>query len=112
MPRELPHVYTECARIWNPIHTERRVALAAGLPDIILHGTATWALACRELVARELDGDPRPLRRLAGSFRALVIPGAAVALRYAETSPGRFAFEVLNEAGERAISDGLAIADR
>src|SRR6185295_9608589 len=40
----LAHVYTECARIWNPIHTDRAVARAAGLPDIILHGTATLAL--------------------------------------------------------------------
>ena len=24
------HTYTECARIWNPIHTDRAVALAAG----------------------------------------------------------------------------------
>ncbi len=50
IPREMPHVYTECASIWNPIHTERAVALAAGLPDIILHGTATWALAGREVL--------------------------------------------------------------
>src|SRR5581483_7236409 len=28
----LPYTYTECARIWNPIHTERRTALRAGLP--------------------------------------------------------------------------------
>lgn len=38
--RSFAHVYTECASIYNPIHTERRVALAAGLPDIIVHGTA------------------------------------------------------------------------
>ena len=39
------HVYTECARIWNPIHTDVAYARAAGLPDIILHGTATLALS-------------------------------------------------------------------
>ena len=39
------HLYSECARIWNPIHTDRAAALAAGLPDIILHGTATLAKA-------------------------------------------------------------------
>ena len=44
VPASAAHVYTECARIWNPIHTDRAVALAAGLPDIILHGTATMAL--------------------------------------------------------------------
>jgi len=27
-------VYTECARIWNPIHTDAAVAKAAGLPAI------------------------------------------------------------------------------
>src|SRR5262245_21885034 len=31
--REAAHVFTECAGIWNPIHSERRVALGAGLPD-------------------------------------------------------------------------------
>ena len=39
------HVYTEGARIWNPIHTDAAVAARAGLPGIILHGTATLALA-------------------------------------------------------------------
>ena len=28
----LAHVYTECARIWNPIHTDRAVALARRAP--------------------------------------------------------------------------------
>lgn len=39
------HVYTECARIWNPIHTEWAAARSAGLPDLLLHGTATLAIA-------------------------------------------------------------------
>jgi acyl dehydratase len=56
--RAAPHVYTECAQIWNPIHTERRVALEVGLPDIILHGTATWALAASQLINRCADGEP------------------------------------------------------
>src|SRR5215475_2966678 len=38
-------VYTECARIWNPIHTDVAVAKRAGLSAPILHGTATLALA-------------------------------------------------------------------
>ena len=40
VPYHLGHVYTECARIWNPIHTDLAVARAAGLPGPILHGTA------------------------------------------------------------------------
>lgn len=43
------HVYTECARIWNPIHTDPEYARAAGLPGIILHGTATLALSVSRL---------------------------------------------------------------
>jgi acyl dehydratase len=46
------HVYTECARIWNPIHTDVEYARAAGLPDIILHGTATLALSVSRILAK------------------------------------------------------------
>jgi len=52
------HVYTECARIWNPIHTDETVARAAGLPGIILHGTATLALCIARVVSRDLGNDP------------------------------------------------------
>jgi len=34
VPAWAAHVYTECARIWNPIHTDVAVATAAGLPAI------------------------------------------------------------------------------
>lgn len=65
------HVYTECARIWNPIHTDPVVARAAGLPDIVLHGTATLALAVH--AAMETFGvRPEQVVRLGGSFRAPV----------------------------------------
>lgn len=57
------HVYTECARIWNPIHTDKQVALAAGLSDIILHGTATMAKAVSVLVGEYCGGDPLRVRR-------------------------------------------------
>jgi acyl dehydratase len=88
IPREMPHVYTECASIWNPIHTERTVALAAGLPDIILHGTATWALAGREIVRVYGEGDPRRLRRLHGRFRAMVLPGTEIRVEHARGADG------------------------
>ena len=112
IPVEMPHVYSECARIWNPIHTERAVARAAGLPDVILHGTATWALAGREIVARCAGGDPTRLRRLFGRFRAMVFPGTSIELRHrgaAQRGGGaRVWFSVRNAAGEEAIAGGLA----
>jgi acyl dehydratase len=102
------HVYTECADIWNPIHTERRVALAAGLPDIILHGTATWALAARELVSRCAKGDPSRLLRLAGRFSAMIVPGSSISLEYADAAPV-VPFEVSNAGGDPAIAEGRAV---
>ncbi len=114
VPREMPHVYTECARIWNPIHTEREVALAAGLPDIILHGTATWALASREVLRAYGGGDPRRLRRLYGRFSAMVIPGTSIAVEHAPAGEaedgGRLVgFRVLNAEGQEAVSQGVAV---
>ena len=105
--RELPHVYTECADIWSPIHTERAVALAAGLPDILAHGTSTWALAAKEIVAARLGGDPGRLARLAGRFTGMVIPGTTITIRHAAALGGA-RFEVLAADGSKAISRGRA----
>ncbi len=109
--RQAPHVYTECARIWNPIHTERRVALEAGLPDIILHGTATWALAAGVLIHHCAAGDPTRLRRFIGRFTAMVIPGTTITVRCAQAQYGgsSVAFRVCNAEGAAAISGGVAV---
>lgn len=96
--RSLPHLYSEAARIWNPIHTERAVALAAGLPDIIIHGTITWALAGKAL------GDVMRLRRLSARFRAPVIPGESFTV---QSGPGP-AFTATTQSGTIALSDGWA----
>ena len=105
--RGLPHIYTDCARIWNPIHSERAVALRAGLPDIILHGTATWALAAREVLRAHVGGDVHRLRRLAGRFRAPVVAGSGIAVRHGTVSGGVVAFEVDTEGGALAMVGGL-----
>ena len=113
IPRELPHIYAECANLWNPIHTEREVALAAGLPDIILHGTCTLALALKEV----MDNNPKPvthhdgpvkLKRFAGRFSGMVIPGTSIRVRHATMSEGS-EFEVVNSDGKLAVSRGRAI---
>lgn len=106
--RELPHIYTECADIWSPIHTERKVALAAGLPDIILHGTCTLALAVKEIVAHRLAGRPAGLKRFACRFAGMVIPGTDIEVRHA-AAPGGALFEVINADGAKAISQGRAL---
>jgi acyl dehydratase len=66
------HVYTECSRIWNPIHTDARTAARAGLPGIILHGTATLAWAVTGLIDRRAGGDPTRVTGLSCRFAAPV----------------------------------------
>ncbi len=106
--REAGHVYTECSGIWNPIHTERRAALQAGLPDIIVHGTALWAIAGRELVRHYAGGNPACLLRLRARFRSPVIPGCNVRLCHGGAG-GDIRFEIRLENGTVAVSDGAAV---
>ena len=79
-PVHLTHAYTECADIWNPIHTEEPVARAAGLPRIIVHGTILWALSGVRLADLKLGGDISRIRRFNGRFQAPVLPNATARL--------------------------------
>ena len=104
---QLAHTYTECAHIWNPIHTDRGVALAAGLPDIILHGTATLALAVSALVDGQLDGDAGRVSRLGGRFAAMVLMPSDIELQMGKADNGSIGFRVLTAQGQEAISQGF-----
>ena len=108
------HTYTECARIWNPIHTSKQVALDAGLPDIILHGTANLAHGVTAVVDAAAGGDPRQVRRISCRFAAMVRLPDILTVRIWPANPtpdGRrtVPFEVRNSAGETAVSDGLVV---
>ena len=101
------HIYTECARIWNPIHTDRKVALAAGLPDIILHGTATMALAVSRLVDEYLGADPTRVRRLGGRFTAMVLMPSTLTLEVLGHEQNTLFFTVRTADGQSAFSQGF-----
>lgn len=107
VPAGAAHVYTECARIFNPIHTDRAVALAAGLPDIILHGTATMALAVSRLVEEYLEGKPERVRRLGGRFAAMVLLPSTLTLEVAAIEDGVIHYDVLNHAGQMAFQNAF-----
>lgn len=104
---EAAHVYTECARIWNPIHTDRAVALAAGLPDIILHGTATMALAVSRIVRELLAGDSTRVTRLGGRFSAMVLMPSTLTLAIHSDRDGLVSYTVFTEDGQPAFSQGF-----
>ena len=88
------HVYTECARIWNPIHTDPRTAERAGLPGIILHGTATLAIAVSGVVSQEASGQPQRIRRITARFVGMV------------PIPSRIEVRIIDRRSETGASDG------
>lgn len=111
VPAGMAHIYTECARIFNPIHTDAAVARAAGLPAIILHGTATLALAVSSVVEAFAQSDPTRVSRTACRFGAMVTMPSTLTLRIfatREQAPvANIFFEVLNSEGKLAIRDGF-----
>ncbi|MFW9905495.1 MAG: MaoC/PaaZ C-terminal domain-containing protein [Candidatus Thorarchaeota archaeon] len=52
----------------NPIHIDRDIAIAVGLPDIILHGICTLAFATQAIVDEMADGDPTKVKSIKTRF--------------------------------------------
>jgi acyl dehydratase len=98
------HVYTECARIWNPIHTDPEYARDAGLPGIILHGTATLAYS----VSRVMSLLPNPPKRVRCRFAGMVLMPSLLSV-FASRQGASLAFETRNERGEAVIERGWII---
>jgi acyl dehydratase len=101
------HVYTECARIWNPIHTDIAVARAAGLPGLILHGTATLALAVSRVLVRDLGGDTARVKEIAARFTGMVPLPSRLSVRRRCCREGSITFDTLDEAGRTVLAGGV-----
>lgn len=106
VPYHIAHVYTECARIWNPIHTDLAAARAAGLPGPILHGTATLALAVSRLLERELGSEAALVRGIAGRFTGMVPLPSTIVVRAGARRRDRLAFDVVTQAGTPLVAEG------
>ncbi len=106
----LPYVYDGCTHIEFPIHTSPKFAEEVGLPGIILQGTATLALAVRELVNRETGGDPSRVGQIACNFTGMVTPGTEVeiaCLGYKDHSHHRdIFFNVVTADNKQALRSG------
>jgi len=96
------HIYTECARIWNPIHTDVEYARAAGLPDIILHGTATLALSVSRVAAKF---NLQKVSRLRCRFAGMVLMPSTLTV-HASRAGDAIAFETRNAQGKPVIERG------
>jgi acyl dehydratase len=62
----------------NPLHADPAVAKAAGFPRPILHGLATYGVACHALLKTFAGYDPAKLTAIAGRFSAPVFPGETI----------------------------------
>lgn len=100
------HIFSECARDYNPIHTDIAAATKAGLPGLILHGTGTFAIALSSLTNHEAAGDPTLVRRFGGRLGAMVLCPSVLRLevRTHGRRPERLRFDVVTEDGGRAIA--------
>jgi len=96
------HVYTECTRIWNPIHTDPEYALAAGLPGIILHGTTTLALSISRVIS---FFERSHVRRVRCRFAGMVLMPNTLSV-HASADGTSIAFETRNEEDEPVIERG------
>ncbi len=107
---EAGHVYTECARIWNPIHTDPRTAERAGLPGIILHGTATLAMAVSDVVRHDAEGRPDRVRRIEARFVGMVPMPSEVEIRIFDRAAAdggqHVPFEVRGASGRAVLRGG------
>ncbi|TMQ25246.1 MAG: hypothetical protein E6K82_07165 [Candidatus Rokuibacteriota bacterium] len=103
------HIYTECARIWNPIHTDVALARAAGLPGPILHGTATLALAVSRVVRRDLGGDPARVAEIRGRFSGMVWLPSSFTVRGRGHDGGGIAFDAIGPDGAPVLSQGVVV---
>jgi acyl dehydratase len=63
---------------YNPLHSDPAHARAAGFPQPILHGLATFGIAGRALLQTLCGYDPRKLIAMEGRFSAPVYPGEAI----------------------------------
>jgi acyl dehydratase len=100
------HVYTECARIWNPIHTDLAVARSVGLAAPILHGTATLARGVS--IATELAGwELADVGRVAAGFTSMVDLDTTITVRLIAATPEALGFDVLTHDGRSAVSGGV-----
>jgi acyl dehydratase len=62
----------------NPLHVDPAVARAAGFPRPILHGLASFGIACHGILKCLCDRDPGRLKSISGRYSAPVFPGETI----------------------------------
>jgi acyl dehydratase len=99
-------LYAEGSGDRFPIHTDANFAKSVGLPDVIVHGMCTLAIATRAVVESVAEGDSARLKSVSVRFAKMVFHEDALTTRIWNGDDGQFAFETLNQRGEAVLIEG------
>ena len=116
IPSSLPFIYDACANVHFPIHTSVKFARKVGLPNIILHGTATQSIVAKELVNRYAKGDATKLKLIQNLFTGMVFPDSNISIHLIKQkeSEDRFElfFKVFDEKQQIVLDNGYAVVEK
>jgi acyl dehydratase len=62
----------------NPLHSDPKIAAAAGFPRPILHGLCTYGITCRAVLQEYCDFDPTKIKSHQVRFSSPVFPGETI----------------------------------
>ena len=94
---------------YNPLHSDPDVAAKAAFPKPILHGLATYGVACHGLIKAFCAYDPARLKSMSARFSAPAYPGDVIRLEFWKVG-GALAFRARVPARDVVVlSHGRAI---
>jgi len=90
----------------NPLHSDPEVALKAGFERPVLHGLASFGMACRVLIEQRCGGDPTSFRAMHARFSRPLFPGEDTELAIWRDSGGEARFRL------NAVGRGVTVLDQ
>ena len=96
----------------NPLHADPAVAKAAGFPRPILHGLATFGIACHGILKCLCDHDTARIKAISARYSAPVFPGETIVTEIWHDG-GTVSFRArVNERDNVVLDHGEAIIGR
>jgi acyl dehydratase len=93
----------------NPLHADPAVAAKAGFPRPILHGLATYGIACRGVIAGFCGYDATKLKSIRARLTSPVYPGETLVLECWKLGGKEIAFRAsVKERGVAVLANGRA----
>lgn len=92
----------------NPLHVDPPVARAAGFDGPILHGAATFGVACLTVLRHFCSGNPARLARFAARFTGPVYPGETLVFSFWRGKDGVMFRASAKERAAPVLDGGLA----